>query len=105
MAFYKVRPGQLLGHHGRTLEEGAIVELPPHVGLDVAEKVEPCTDTGEPLGHLSAEALVVAQARKHERESIIEQQIAELEARLADAKQRLADEKVTSVPPVKKTTK
>lgn len=93
MPFFKVRDGHVCGIGGVDRQAGEIVELPTRIGLEVAEKLEPCTESGESLAHLSPEDLRVAQARAHERVSIREQQVEAARAALAAAEEALAAEK------------
>lgn len=70
MPWFKVLPGLQLGHNGKTLDSGTVVELSAHIGIEARDRVEPCTEAGESLAHLSPEELLIAQAAPHERESL-----------------------------------
>ena len=91
MGWYKVREGQELGHNGKTLVAGDILELPPHVATEVAEKVVACTKEGEILA-TEGEANF-DRAAGHERISILEQQVEAARKTLEDAEARLAAER------------
>jgi hypothetical protein len=70
MPFYRVRDGHQLGHCGRTLTAGDVLEIPEHVAAEVAGLVEPCTAEGVSLAHLTADELELARALPHERDSV-----------------------------------
>lgn len=70
MPLYTLKPGQACGHNGRELKVGEVVELPVHIGREVAEKLMPCTEDGTSLLHLSAEELAFEQAAGHEKDSL-----------------------------------
>lgn len=80
MPFYRVRTGQSLGHHGHTFAAGSVVDLPVVLAREVAHLVEPCTDKGVSLAHLSAEDLEIAQALPHERVTLEKRKAARLAA-------------------------
>jgi len=72
--FFCVREGQRLGYNTGTVidvaEPGTIVELPPRMKRELAEKVFPCTEDGTSLEHLTGDALEEYLAQPHERESL-----------------------------------
>ena len=99
MGLYRVRDGHELGHCGKTLLGGAIVELPDNLAKEVSGRVKPCTDEGLVWDELSAEEREVLQAPPVLRVEIRQRHVEAAREALQRAEAALANERVKANEP------
>jgi hypothetical protein len=95
---YRIRVGQVLSHKGTMYSEGQIVELDDRIAAEVSSKIDPCTAEGETVTLTPAEQLV-ANARQHEKISLLEAEKKRLQGALDDVQRQLTEERARVKPP------